>query len=137
MFLAGLVIVGWQFVYSLNIDIAQYLDTLNREKNNPSLNFYSALDQNDLSRLKLDRPLVVFRDVVMYVPNAANDKVYYQWGVSGYDYIHKFNADLLLLSKQHLRDYTQPGQNAVDPELFRCGSLLQRCTERDRFKGTP
>ncbi len=119
LFLAGILIVGWQFVYSLNIDIPQYLDTLNREKDNPSLNFYAALNQNDLSHVKLDRPLIVFRDVVMYVPNAANDKVYYQWGVSGYGYINKINADLLLLSKQHLRDYTQPGQlqNAVDPNF--------------------
>jgi hypothetical protein len=117
MFLAGLVIVGWQFVYSLNMDVAQYMDTLNREKNNPSLNFYSALDHNDLSRLTLDRQLVVFRDVAMYVPNSANDKVYYQWGVSGYADIHKFNADLLVLSKQHLYDYTQPGQTAVDPNF--------------------
>jgi len=117
MFLVGLVIVGGQFVYSLNMDVAQYMDTLNREKNNPSLDFYSALDHNDLSRLKLDRRLVVFRDVVMYVPNSANDKVYYQWGVTGYADIHKFNADLLLLSKQHLRDYTQPGQVAVDPNF--------------------
>jgi len=117
MFLVGLVIVGWQFVYSLNIDVAQYMDTLYREKNNPSLNFYSALDRNDLSRLKLDRPLVVYRDVVMYIPNSANDKVFYQWGVAGYADIHKFNADLLMLSKQHLRDYTQPGQVAVNPNF--------------------
>ncbi|MGA7194548.1 MAG: hypothetical protein WBW94_13050 [Anaerolineales bacterium] len=119
LFVVGILIVGWQFVYSLNIDIPQYLDTLNREQNNPSLNFYAALNQNDLSRIKLDRHLIVFRDVVMYVPNAANDKVYYQWGVSGYGYINKINADLLLLSKQHLRDYTQPGQSqtAVDPNF--------------------
>ena len=114
LFFAGLVIVGWQFVYSLNIDIPQYLDTLNREKDNPSLNFYAALDKNELSRIELDRPLIVFRDVVMYVPNAASDKVYFQWGVSGYGYINKINPDLLLLSKQHLRDYTQPGQSAID-----------------------
>jgi hypothetical protein len=117
MFVTGLLVVAGQFVFSLNMDIAQYVDTLNREKNNPSLNFYSALDQNDLSRLKLGRQLVVFRDVVMYVPNSANDKVYYQWGVSGYADIHKFKADLLLLSKQHLYDYTQPGQTAVDPNF--------------------
>jgi len=117
LFAAGILIVGWQFVYSLNIDIPQYLDTLHREKNNPSLNFYTALDKNDLSRIKLDRPLIVFRDVAVYVPNAANDQVYYQWGVSGYAYISKINADLLLFSQQHLRDYTQPGQTAVDPNF--------------------
>lgn len=114
LFCAGILIVGWQFVYSLNMDIPQYLDTLNREKNSPSLNFYAALDKNDLSRIILNRTLIVFRDVAVYVPDAANDKVDYQWGVSGYGYINKINADLLLLSKQHLRDYTQPGQTAFD-----------------------
>ncbi len=119
LFLVGAVIVGWQFLYSLNIDVPRYFNTLNREKDNASLNFYAALEQNDLSRVELSRPLVVFRDVAMYVPNAANDTVYYQWGVSGYNYIHKVNADLLMLSKQHLRDYTQPGQleTAVDPNF--------------------
>ena len=119
LFIAGVVIVGWQFAYSLNIDIPQYLETLNREKDNPSLNFYTALDKNDLSSIKLDRSLIVFRDVAMYIPNAANDKVYFQWGVSGYADINKIDADLLLLSKQHLRDYTQPGQlqTAVDPNF--------------------
>lgn len=119
LFCAGIMIVGWQFAYSLNIDIPQYVDTLNREKNDPSLNFYSALDRNDLSRIKLDRPLIVFRDVAVYVPNAAYDKVDFQWGVSGYGYINKINADLLLLSKQHLRDYSRPGQaqTAVDPNF--------------------
>jgi len=130
MFLAGLVIVGWQFVYSLNMDVAQYMDTLNREKNNPSLNFYSALDHNDLSRLTLDRQLVVFRDVAMYVPNSANDKVYYQWGVSGYADIHKFNADLLVLSKQHLYDLHPARPDRGGSEFFRCGSPLQGCTGR-------
>jgi hypothetical protein len=114
MFVVGIVVVGWQFAYSLNSDIPQYFNTLNREKNSSSLQFYAALNTNALSRVKPDRQLVVFRDVVMYVPNAANDKVYYQWGVSGYEYIHKINADLLLFSTQHLRDYTQTGQVAVD-----------------------
>ncbi|HUI88525.1 MAG TPA: hypothetical protein VLX61_07335 [Anaerolineales bacterium] len=116
---AGIVVAGWQFAYSLNTDISQYLETLQREKDSASLNFYVALDKSDLSRIELNRPLVVFRDVVMYVPNAANDKVNFQWGVSGYAYIHKINADLLLLSKQHLRDYTQngPSQTAVDPNF--------------------
>ncbi|HUH99324.1 MAG TPA: hypothetical protein VLZ89_18335 [Anaerolineales bacterium] len=119
LFMAGVVIVGWQFFYSLNLDLPQYLDTLHRQQENPSLEFYAALDKNVLSRITLDRRLIVFRDVAMYVPNAANDKVYFQWGVSGYAYIHKINPDLLLLSKQHLRDYTQPGQlqKAVDPNF--------------------
>jgi hypothetical protein len=117
LFLAGIAIVGWQLVDSLHKDIPQYLETLNREQDSPSLRFYAALERNDLSRITLDRPLTLFRDVAVYVPNAANDKVYYQWGITGYAYINKINADMLLLSKQHLRDYTQPGLTAIDPNF--------------------
>ena len=58
-----------------------------------------------------DTRFIIYRDVAVYVPNAVNDKVYYQWGVSGYGYINKIHADVLLLSKQHLRDYTQAGHS--------------------------
>ena len=85
----------------------------------PSLQFYDTLNQKYLSRLPTDTRFVIYRDVAVYVPNAVNDKVDYQWGVSGYGYIDKIHADVLLLSKQHLRDYTQAGQlqTAVDPNF--------------------
>jgi hypothetical protein len=119
LLLIGVLIVGWQFVYSLGLDITQYQSTLTRENNNPSLKFYSKIDQDFLSHIVLDRPLVVFRDVIMYVPNSSNYEVFFQFGTSNFAYVQHINADLLLLSKQHLHDYTQPGQlqGALNPNF--------------------
>src|SRR5271157_517800 len=119
LLLIGFIIIGAQLYYNLQLDLGNYVDILNRENANPSLQFYDALNQKYLSHLPPDTRFVVYRDVAVYVPNALNDKVYYQWGVSGYGYINKIHADVLLLSEQHLRDYTQAGQlqTAVDPNF--------------------
>ena len=117
LLLIGFIVIGVQLYYNLQSDLNNYVDTLNRENTSPSLQFYDTLNQKYLSRLPMDTRFVIYRDVAVYVPNALNDKVYYQWGVSGYGFIHKIHADALLLGKQHLRDYTQASQTAVDPNF--------------------
>ena len=119
LLLIGFIIIGAQLYSNLQSDWNNYVDTLNRETTSPSLQFYDTFNQKYLSRLPTDTRFVIYRDVTVYVPNAVNDMVYYQWGVSGYGYINKIHADVLLLSKQHLRDYTQAGQlqTAVDPNF--------------------
>ncbi len=117
LLLIGFVVIGVQLYYNLQSDLNNYVDTLNRENTSPSLQFYDTLNQKYLSRLPTDTRFVIYRDVAVYVPNALNDKVYYQWGVSGYGFIHKIHADALLFGKQHLRDYTQASQTAVDPNF--------------------
>ncbi|HEX8992720.1 MAG TPA: hypothetical protein VF784_13660 [Anaerolineales bacterium] len=115
----GIVILAWQLAYSLRIDIPAYFDALHREQTSPSLQYFSALDRDYLSRITANKPLVVFRDVAMYVPDSPTYDVHFQWGVSGYPDIQKINPDLIILSVQHCRDYTQPGQleAAVDPNF--------------------
>ena len=117
LLLIGFTVIGAQLYYNLQSDLNNYVDTLNRENTSPSLQFYDDFNQKYLSRLPTNTRFVIYRDVAVYVPNALNDKVYYQWGVSGYGYINKIHADMLLLSKQHLRDYTQAGQTAVNPNF--------------------
>jgi 4-amino-4-deoxy-L-arabinose transferase-like glycosyltransferase len=115
----GVIGISWQFLYSLSLDVPRYRATLNREYDNPSLQFYSGLEQDYLSGLGLDRRLIVFRDVTMYVPDSPQYDVRFQWGIADYGDIQKIHADLLVLNKQHLRDYTQPGQleTASDPNF--------------------
>ena len=117
LLVAGLVIVIAQLYSNLRLDWNSYLDTLDREHTSPSLQFYQALDDRILSRLPADARYVIFRDVAVYVPNAVNDRVNFQWGVSGYGYINKLHPDILLLSKQHMRDYTQVGQTGMNPNF--------------------
>jgi hypothetical protein len=115
--LAGVVIIGAQVFYSLGRAVAMYDENLHREETSPSIQFYSTLEKDYLSKIVLDRPLVIFRDVMMYVPNLPRYEDHFKWGVSNYEIALKDNPDLLILNKQHLYDYTQPGQveSAADP----------------------
>jgi len=117
--LVGVVIVGAQVFYSLGRDVPLYKKNLHREETSPSLQFYSKVEQDYFSKIVLDRPLIVFRDVMMYIPNSPNYDDHFKWGVSNYDIATKQNPDVLMLNKQHLYDYTQPGQleGAKDPDF--------------------
>jgi hypothetical protein len=117
--LVGVVIVGSQVFFSLGRDISLYTENLHREETSPSLQFYAKIEQDYLSKIVLDRQLVIFRDVMMYVPNLPSYDDHFKWGVSNYDIALKDNPDLLILNKQHLYDYTQEGQieSASDPDF--------------------
>jgi hypothetical protein len=119
LILVGAVIVGAQFFYSLKSDIPLFEDNLHREQTSPSLQFYSKIDQEYLSKIVLDRQLVIFRDVMMYIPNSPRYEDHFKWGVSDYATALKNNPDLLIMNKQHLYDYTQSGQvdDAADPDF--------------------
>lgn len=119
LILVGTLIVGAQINYSLRRDISLYEENLHREETSPSIQFYSKIEQEYLSKIVLDRQLVIFRDVMIYVPNSPRYEDHFKWGVSDYEIALKDNPDLLILNKQHLYDYTQPGQaeNAKDPDF--------------------
>lgn len=53
---------------------------------------------------------MIFRDVMMYIPNSPRYEDDFKWGVSNYEIATKNNPDLLIFNRQHLRDYTQAGQ---------------------------
>ena len=115
----GLLIVGAQVFFSLGRDTQLYTENLYREETSPTLKFYSKIEQDYLSKIVLDRQLVIFRDWMMYIPNSPAYKDYFKWGVSDYGIATKQDPDLLILNKQHLYDYTQPGQleGAKDPDF--------------------
>ncbi len=119
MSIAGFAIVGAQVFYSLGRDSSMIQENIHREETSPSIQFYVALEQNYLSKIVLDRQLVIFRDVMMYVPNEPRYDDHFKWGVSNYDIALKNNPDVLIMNKQHLYDYTQPGQleTASDPDF--------------------
>lgn len=119
MLVAGILVVAAQFAFSLSRDIPYYLSVLNREEQSRSLQFYEKINKDYLSRITLDRPLVIFRDVGIYIPDSPRYDIYFKWGVSNYFTIQKFNAELLVLSKQHLYDYTQEGmaEKGRDPDF--------------------
>ncbi len=114
--LIGVAIVGAQVFYSLGRDVSLYTEILHREETSPSLQFFSKIEQDYLSKIVLDRQLIIFRDVMMYIPNSPKYEDDFKWGVSNYEIALKNNPDLLVLNRQHLRDYTQPGQLDSAPD---------------------
>ena len=117
--LVGVAVVGAQVFYALGRDVSLYEENLHREENSPSLQFYAKIEREYLSKIVLDRQLLILRDARMYVPNLPLYDDHFKWGVSDYDTALKDNPDVLILNKQHLYDYTQPGQteSASDPDF--------------------
>jgi hypothetical protein len=117
MTLIGILIIGMQSAFMLRTDISLYNENLYREEHSPSIQFYKQLEEKYLSKIVLNRQLVIFRDVYVYVPNDPRFEDHFKWGVSDYETALKENPDLLMLQMQHLYDYTQEGQleTASDP----------------------
>jgi hypothetical protein len=119
MTVIGVVVVFAQSAFMLKTDLALYQENLYREEHSPSIQFYEELEKEYLSKIVLNRQLVIFRDVYVYVPNDPRFDDHFKWGVSNYDIALKHDPDLLILQMQHLYDYTQDGQleTATDPDF--------------------
>jgi hypothetical protein len=109
-----------QLVYNFNFDVGHYLAELNKEKDSQAIQFYEKLDKIVFSKIPSDDHLVVFRDVRMYVADLPRWEVEFRWGTQDYAAIQKANADVLVLWKQRLYDYTQEGaaERALDQTNF-------------------
>ena len=102
---------------NLAYDLRLYTEELHKEKESVSLKFFSELDEKYLSRITVERPMVVYRDVRMYVADRPNWEVNHRWGTTDYSYIERLNHDIIVLWKQRLYDYTNDDalERALDP----------------------
>ena len=136
--LAGVAFISLsQLAYNFNFAINAYTDELHKEADSPSLQFFSQLNEKYLSRVVLDRRMVIYRDVKMYVPDWPNWKVSYRWGVTDYSDIEKINPDLIVLWKQRLYDYTNETalQNALDTGNVAKAARFYQDALDDRLQG--
>ena len=115
-----LVVVLTQVIYNFNFDAKHYLAELNKEKDSQAIQFYEKLDEIVFSKISADDHLVIFRDVHTYVKDLPRWDVKYRWGLYDYTVIKNTNADVLILWKQMLYDYTQAGaaERALDQIKF-------------------
>lgn len=120
LFFGAVLIAGSQLVYNFNFDRGLYLEELNKEKGNQSIQFYEQLDENVFSRIPEDDYLYIFRDVRMYVPDLPRWEVSHRWGTVDYAFIQRNKIDVIVLWKQRLYDYTQEGaaESALDQTDF-------------------
>ncbi len=113
-------IAATQVAYNFNFDTEHYIAELNKEKDSQAIQFYEKLDDAVFSKIPADDHLVIFRDVRMYVADLPRWEVKFRWGTQDYAVVQKANADVLVLSKQKLYDYTQEGavELALDQTEF-------------------
>ncbi len=98
-----------QVFYNLKFDATFYSAGMRKEADSPSLQFFRQLDADYLSKIPPDSPLVIYRDVRMYVSDRPAWEVRHRWGTTDYAYIEKTNPDVIVLWKQRLYDYTNEG----------------------------
>jgi hypothetical protein len=115
--LFSFIIVFSQFSSNLLWDIHFYSKELNREKNNPSITFFTNLEEEYLTEIAIEKKISVYRDIRVFVPDTLPWDSKYKWGIVNLAYIQELNPDLIMLSRQRARDYTTPGvvEAADDP----------------------
>lgn len=107
-----------QVFYNLKFDAKVYFAGIRKEADSPSLQFFRQLDSEYLSKTPLDREMVIYRDVRMYVADRPVWKVRHRWGTTDYATIERTDPDVIVLWKQRLYDYTNEGalERALDSE---------------------
>jgi hypothetical protein len=134
---ATFVIAVNQLVYNLNFDAEHYFAGLNKEKDSQAIQFYEKLDEVVFSKIPADDHLVIFRDVRMYVADLPRWEVKFRWGTQDYAAIQKADADVLILWKQRLYDYTQEGaaELALDQTEFAEAARFYKDALNENVKG--
>ncbi len=113
-------IIGVQAVNYLAADVNLYQNDLTREQTNASIRFYNTLDAQYLYVLPSNRKYVIFRDTRIYFPDSDSDRVITFYVTTNYATVRRHKPDIILLWRQRLSDYLQPGakKNAINKNAF-------------------
>jgi len=111
----------FQYILFIKQSTRTYIARIYRAENNPSIQFYDIVVE-ELSPL-IEKPLRVYYDYRLYVPNGANWSLHTAYDPLSYRDIEEGNFDVLLLIEQRVRDYLNPDIKGIDPEQF---SQVQR-----------
>jgi hypothetical protein len=139
--LFGLLLVGVitiiQVTYNVNYGIHLYAENMQKEKKSVEVQFFDELNANYLSLIPLDKHMVIFRDVRMYVADSPRWDVKHRWGLTDYSVIEKINPDMVILWKQRLYDYTNDTSidRALDSGDFANARLFYKDALNDNLQG--
>jgi hypothetical protein len=116
LWVTGILIVGSQFYGNVTWSLEYYIHMLHREDNSPAIGFYEGLE-GELSAIEnREKPLVVLRDMRVYIPDQNKFVLNTQTGPFDYDYLGRVDPEMIVLWKQRILDYTNDGvlENAKD-----------------------
>ena len=129
--------VGYQTVSYLSSDVALYQNGLTREQTNTAIRFYNALSEQYLHVLPPAQRLVILRDVRMYFPDSDSHRVVSFYVTTNYATVQRARPDIILLWRQRISDYTQPGalENAINKTAFQAVYQFFSDASRNQLAG--
>jgi hypothetical protein len=116
LWMAGILIVGGQFINNLSWSLDHYRHMVNRETETPTVRFYSRVE-DELSAIDpTDKPLIVLRDVRIYVEENDRYVIATRTAPWDYAYVEDVDPDVIVVWRQRIFDYTNEGvlENAKD-----------------------
>ncbi len=125
--------VAVQFGFFLVDGVQRYEGRLHRADNNERIQFY----EQALSVLRPleGKPLYVYYDYRLYVPDTPNWSTETNFDLLDYKYVTQHNFDVLLLLEQRIRDYLNAGVVGIDPATFALNQQFYRDADNGVIKG--
>jgi hypothetical protein len=131
--LVVVVAVAVQFAIFVTGDGIMVQQQVHRAEKNSTIQFY---DQAVGALKPLgDRPLHVYYDYRLYVPETPGWTVETNYELLEYGYIQERNFDVLLLLKQRIQDYLNPNAVGIDSAAFARSQQFYRDADNGTIQG--
>jgi 4-amino-4-deoxy-L-arabinose transferase-like glycosyltransferase len=112
-----------QMILFVRSDASLYRQGLIREQTSPGIAFYQRFEQEVLSRLPPDTPLLIYRDWHIYVPGGPHRRAEINWDLANNAYIADLKPDFILVEQANVQLFSDSATlaKAADP-----GAMLAR-----------
>ena len=115
----SIIIIFIQLALFMRISISAVINTISKENDSKSIQFFEKLDQSFLSKIPINRNLVIYRDWRAYVREQPNWKIEMEWKFANYDYLATIKPDVLILEFENIHYFSDESvmQNSLDQSL--------------------
>lgn len=127
-------ILSIQFLFNVVQDVNLYTEHLNREQNEPAIQFYDRAEKI-LSPLPSVRVYHVYHDVRMYVPARSDWYCESIFEILDYSYLQEKTFDVLLLRQQRIYDYLSPNAVGINIEKMNASQAFYRDADQSKING--
>ena len=113
------VLVFIQFALFIHTSSSTVIYAVSKESKSKSIQFFTNLNKDYLSKIPTDQNIVIYRDWRAYVREQPNWQIEMEWKFASYEYIQEFKPDVLILEFDNIHYFSQESvlQNALDPSL--------------------
>lgn len=126
-----------QMILFVRSDASLYRQGLTREQTSPGIAFYQRFEQEVLSRLPPDTPLLIYRDWHIYVPGGPHRRVEINWDLANNAYIADLKPDFILVEQANVQLFSDPATlaKAADPGAMQARQQFYTAVLNDQVPG--